>query len=181
MHKAPVTVITPTIEGRQHLLEEAWESVKNQDYPALQIPHIVRMDYYRMGPATIRNSMVQEVTTPYIAFLDDDDILYPNHISTLLIHIGKADLVYSWCDMINCDYWNPNSYFDAERLQHQNFIPVTCMMRTETFKRLGGFDPDAKEEDWDLWKRLVNSGGTVICVPEITWAYRKHEGNRSKF
>jgi glycosyltransferase involved in cell wall biosynthesis len=182
MSISPVTVITPTIDGREDFLDKAIESVLGQKSSFDRIPHLIAKDFGKVGPAKIRNTLVQEVNTPYIAFLDDDDIFYENHIETLVENASGADLVYSWCDMIGLNTsWNPNSLFDEKKLFRQNFIPVTCMVKTKTFRMLGGFSEVAREEDWDLWMRLVRSGGVVKCVPKVTWAYRKHEGNRSKF
>jgi len=72
-----VTVITPTVPGREKLLEECIESVRKQTLQP--VAHLVLMDKDKEGPAVIRNRLLKQVETEWVAFLDDDDLLMPNH------------------------------------------------------------------------------------------------------
>ena len=47
------------------------------------------------------------------------------------------------------------------------------------FEKVGGFDPKAKFEDWDLWKRILKAGGRFCYVPTATWEYRQQADSRN--
>jgi hypothetical protein len=176
--QADVTIITPTVASRTHLLAEAIHSISQQDLPAKS--HLIGVDLERNGPSPVRNKLFESVTTEWIGFLDDDDIAYPNHISSAARFFDTSDVVYTWCDVIGRDGFNPNSPFDERRLMNDgNIIPITAFVRSEVFRSVGGFDINARLEDWDLWKRLVTFGARFTYVPEITWCYRFLGNNRT--
>lgn len=173
-----VTVITPTIPERSNLLADAIDSVAAQQIQANG--HLIGVDSSRQGPSYIRNKLSKSVDTEWIAFLDDDDILYNNHISVASQAKDHSDIIYTWCTSVGRDNFNPNSYFDAERLMNAgNYIPVTTFVRTAAFFAVGGFDLEARFEDWDLWKRLYTNGYRFTCIPVITWSYRFLGNNRT--
>lgn len=178
MSKFEVTFITPTIPERSRLLCDAIGSVNQQIVPA--VDHLVGVDLQKRGPSYIRNQLSKSVETEWIAFLDDDDVVYDNHILEASAAAEKSDIIYTWCDSIGRGNFNPNSFFDETRLLRDgNFIPVTTFIRTSVFKEVGGFDLNARLEDWDLWKRLCIDGYRFTCVPVITWCYRFLGNNRT--
>lgn len=176
---ADVSVITPAIPERiDTMLSNCINSVVHQTFKPKA--HLVGIDYNRIGAGAMCNILVEKATTQYIAFLADDDIFYPNHLQVLCDNIGAADLIYSWCNVIGRGGWNPNAYFDADRLYIGNYIPSTVMMRTDVFRELNGFDQTPfAAEDWDMWLRMLNAGKVFKCVDEITWEYRFHGANIS--
>lgn len=178
MSSFDVTFITPTIPDRKNLLPDAIDSVSKQIIPA--VDHLIGVDLQAKGPSYIRNKLSKKVNTEWIAFLDDDDILYDNHILEASKVANDSDIIYTWCDSIGRDNFNPNSLFDGTRLiSDGNFIPVTTFIRSSAFHDIGGFDLEVRLEDWDLWKRLYTSGYKFTCVPVITWCYRFLGNNRT--
>lgn len=175
-----IAAVIPTIPGREALLEQALESVHAQTVPADQV--IVALDERREGPAAARNRGVQEASTDWVAFLDDDDVWYPNHLETLLQASGGADVVYSDCALVG-PHSHPdlNRDFDPFLLQLRNFIPVTALVRRNVFLDVGGFDPADDLEDWGLWKRLASAGCRFVHVPVTTWEYRFHRDGQRTF
>ena len=91
-----ITVCIPTIPPRAGFLTRALTSVLDQTLGATQI--IVTSDVHREGPAALRNRMLQQVRTKYVAFLDDDDEMLPKHLELLrgCAELTGADLVYPW-------------------------------------------------------------------------------------
>ena len=140
--------------------------------------HLIGIDYARRGPEAARNDLVAGASTEWVAFLDDDDVLYPHHLATLRAATDDADVVYSYCDVEGRNGWSPNQPFDVGALRAYNFIPVTAMVRRAAFVLAGGF-PAATHpvEDWHLWLRLLDQGARFRCVPEVTWRYRFHGDN----
>jgi glycosyltransferase involved in cell wall biosynthesis len=177
-----ITVITPTIEGREKLLEEAIQSVKNQTLPAV---HLFGLDYRHMGVAAMRNQLIDQARTEWVAFLDDDDVMYPNHLEVLAKECEEADVVYSDCDLVTVRDGKVEQYLDKpwktrpfvlEEIKHRNYIPVTALVR-RTWMIAKPFRPVPTAADWDLWIQLGEAGARFKYVPEITWMYRRHAGN----
>ena len=184
-----VTVITPTIPGRVDLLRRAFLSVKAQTAPvALEMMN----DETGLGPAVVRNHLMRRARTGWVAFLDDDDELYPDHIASLLAVAEDtgADVVYPDFDLVVDGEVRPSSdlvgdlTWNPDRLRGGNFIPVTVLARREAILDVGGFPqpgtpswPIHDCEDWGLWLRLLDAGATFAHLPMVTWAYHKHGGN----
>lgn len=190
-----VQIIIPTIPGREHLLRRALASIRES---SVNYDVTVVNDEARFGPARVRTTAVRG-DTEFVAFLDDDDELYPGHLDRLVAMAREtgADVVYPWFDlnvqgMIRNDM-NPLSSipegpaFDADRLRNDsNFIPVTCLVRTDMFVKVGGFPtpgstawPHDECEDWGLWLRLLDAGARFEHLPERTWIYHWHGRNTS--
>jgi glycosyltransferase involved in cell wall biosynthesis len=198
-----VTVVIPTIPGRDQVLRRAMSSVHAQQVP----PHDVRVviDTERHGAHWARNQALDLVTTDWIAWLDDDDELLPNHIKVLVRGANKsgADLVFTYAEFVGgrdplavmrgdgvvvpepINFpWNA----DAERSLrvHGNFIPVTYMVKTKAVRAVGGFPVPysfyAKYsnecEDYGLLLRLLDAGYKFHHVCGVrTWRYNFWDGN----
>lgn len=172
-----VTVITPTIPSRTHLLTECIASVSQQEEGVGS--HLIGVDNDGRGPGPIRNKLLEAVTTEWVTFLDDDDILFNNHFSIVNQNKHNGDLIYTFCSSIGRDNFNPNSLFDEKRLRSEgNYIPITVTVKTSYLRLVGGFS-DARLEDWDLWIRLLDAGAQFHCVPVVTWCYRFLGENRT--
>jgi len=166
-----VTLITPSLPERAGALAELQASVNRQTVPP--DVHLVAVDHAHAGPAAIRNQLLDAVRSDWVAFVDDDDLLDPHHLETLLAHTDTADVVYP---NLRCDgpplpakHW-PGP-FDRARLRRTGCFPITVLARTSTLRGAGGF-PDARYEDWALWNRIADQGGRFSYVDEITWTYR---------
>jgi glycosyltransferase involved in cell wall biosynthesis len=196
-----VTVVIPTIEGREHLLARALASVDAQERPPAAV--LVETDVDRTGAAATRNRALAKVTTRYVAFCDDDDELLPMHLRVLQERaaLTGADLVYPGMiavggrDPLACPVNNVlvNPYcvpFREEQKQHLltvgNFIPITWLGRTDLIQQVGGFpepwaDPSKGsgrvEEDYGLLINLLMAGAQFVHVPVRTWRYFFHEAN----
>ena len=180
-----IAVITPSLPTRAAMLAECTAAVSAQTQQP--VAHLIGIDHARAGTSAIRNILVSAASrayfAAYVALVDDDDLIHPNHLATLAAPAEHgADIVYSYCDVHGRD-WNPNAPFDAERLRHENYIPTTVLIRGSLLERLSGWMSSAAVphgwEDWDLWKRALDLGATFACVPEITWTYRFHLGNKT--
>jgi glycosyltransferase involved in cell wall biosynthesis len=181
-----VTILTPTIEGREELLAEAAASVQMQTE---EVAHMVWLDTDKMGPAWCRSRMLSLVRSEWVGFLDDDDLLDPGHVEALmaLLEDGGADLAWSRCRTTFAEGvahvritqgLRPN-YSDLLRPGARNFIPVTVLARTESVLRAGAFDPADRYEDYELWCRMLRQGQRFVHLPHATWTYRFLGGNRT--
>lgn len=132
----------------------------------------------------------------YIAFLDDDDIYYANHIESLVGTLEKKkDYGCAYSNSWRCYgevkdnvfiennrkvYELRPSYFDAELLHKNNYIStLNLMIRKNAFKKVGLFNEElTRMMDWDLLLRM-----TLHCkmlqVNIITGEYRWKSDNMS--
>jgi glycosyltransferase involved in cell wall biosynthesis len=177
-----VTVITPTIVGREGLLLECIESVKGQIEPVAD--HRWLLDVERRGPAYTRNRIAMDINTEWIAFLDDDDLLLPEHFNLHKEFVDTADVIFSWGEVVHGDGGRAlfdSSYNEERILAGHNSIPVTATVRRSLFNRVGGFDLNERFEDWALWKALILVGARFQCIQTVTWHYRiVTEGRNAK-
>lgn len=169
-----VTVITPSLPTRPYMLAEAARSVDAQT--VRPDAHLVGVDYARAGSAVMRNRLARAALTTWLAFLDDDDLLHPHHLETLLAHGDGADVIYS-----RPDGYDPTRPFDEAALRAGNFIPVTTLVRASVFHDAGGFPSEAPNgwEDWGLWLAILDRGGRFRHVDQVTWTYRIHDGSKT--
>lgn len=172
-----ITVVVPTIPSRAHLLGRALRSVEAQTLPASCV--IVEPDPERTGAAATRNRALAKVTTDFVAFVDDDDEWYPDHLRRLArcATLTGADLVYPGYDCTGEDPVNCFGLpFDGALLRRRNFIPVTVLARTLSVREAGGFQPHPDEhgdpcEDWGLWLAMHNAGARFVHLPRRTWLW----------
>jgi glycosyltransferase involved in cell wall biosynthesis len=198
-----VTVIIPTIPGREDLLQRAVASVQAQQVKPAAI--VIELDVNRTGAAATRNRAIETVETDWIAVLDDDDEFLPNHLKVLLrgANVSGADLVFSYAEFVGgrdplaclddngnlqpSPIWTPFGTWQEYSLRHLgNFIPCTVLMRTALVRQVGGY-PEAYQfdatvsrdcEDYGLLLRLLDAGAKFHHVVGVrTWRYHYHQGN----
>jgi len=197
---ADVTVVIPTITGRDELLQRALLSASQQTRPPKAI--IVVKDKERRGAAFARNLGLTQVQTTWTAWLDDDDELLEDHIESLRNGAAwsGADLVYSYAEFVGGR--DPLAAPDEEGILREspidlpwntrqeqhirsvgNFIPVTYMVKTELAVQVGGmpaaWSPEWPQdcEDWGFLIRLLDAGAAFHHVPKRTWRYYFHDDN----
>jgi LmbE family N-acetylglucosaminyl deacetylase/glycosyltransferase involved in cell wall biosynthesis len=123
----------------------------------------------RQGRSAAANRGVAAAQRELVAFLDDDDLCYPDHVERLLRaqRSGPEPVVYS--DAVTAVYarkgevWEARTRtlqysldFDPEYLLLANYIPLhTLLLPNALFVKVGGFDKALEySEDWDFLIRL---------------------------
>ena len=186
-----ISIVTPSIPTRATELVRALRSAAFQSFPPAAISVAVDLD--REGAAVTRTRACQAVETEWIAFLDDDDELWPDHLLTLATAQAEtgADVVYPWCEVVGGS--DPFPQFEGQPWDPAapHLFPITTLVRTEVVEAAGYFlgprldptefdPPDMTEggEDWPFWLR-VNEIATIHHHPERTWTWHHHGGNTS--
>jgi glycosyltransferase involved in cell wall biosynthesis len=154
--------------------ERAVASVHAQNYaPTGGIA--VALDAVGEGAAATRNRALELVTTEWVAFLDSDDELYPDHLKLCARYarLTGVDVVYPGWDGPDPTGMFGKS-FDPVLLQRANYIPVTTLCRTAAVRAAGGFQDHPDEsgdpcEDWGLWLAMVEQGAKFGHLPIRTW------------
>jgi len=182
-----ITVVIPTIPTRrQTYLHRALDSVLQQTLSPDAL--IVEVDHRHAGAAATRNAGLEKVTTPWVAFLDDDDEFLPEHLALCRTHamLTGADMVYPWFEVP--EGWDPfpdreGQAFDPVVLETRNTIPITVLIKTELIKAVGGFEPkgppDNPCDDWGAWIKVRNAGAKIEHLNRRTWLWHWHGGNTS--
>lgn len=177
-----ITLIIPTIPPRAGLLQRMLNSVSKQT----MMPTVVSVetDPNATGSAPTRNRALERVTTTWVTFADDDDILLPHHIKTLAdaqVESG-ADVVYSWYEVIDGGT-DPrpdrfNKPFDADELRRGSYIAVNSLVRTSLAK-MAKFEWKDGLDDWHFYLRLLDLGAMFHHVPSRTFLWSHHGKNTS--
>ncbi|ASI99975.1 glycosyltransferase family 2 protein [Thermococcus gorgonarius] len=201
-----VSVIIPTVQGRENLLKRAIQSVLNQTFQDLEIiivgnpekesiqkslkdDRIIILNEPNANVSEARNIGMKHARGEYIAFLDDDDEWIESKLEkqVKLFKESKIGLVYTHYLKIL-----PNGTILREKqecisgkvykkLITGNFIGTsTVMIRRDVIKRVGFFDESLKfAEDWDYWLR-ISQKYPVGCIPEPLAKYYLSSNLREK-
>lgn len=180
-----ITVVIPTIPGREADLQRALYSVSCQTLPAHKV--IVALDQDGEGAAATRQRGLEQVETPWVAFLDDDDWFAPIHLERMLAHALEtgADFVYSWFQTVppGLDPF-PHTHFTRD------FDPddpiettITTLVRTGIAKQVGFKPLDRGEnnggEDRYFTLGCLALGAHISHLKERTWYWNMHGRNTS--
>lgn len=174
-----ITVITPTIKGREDMLKTCKKSVAAQTKPA---KHTVILDKHRAGAPKIRNQAVKNAKTEWVLFLDDDDALHPKHIEKIEPFLQDYDVVFTWPRYVGMPVQPQWLYkeFDPSILDEWCPWGQCAAVRRSKYLEVGGQpEKGVVFEDWALWKRLRDGGARFKIVPEILWIHRWHPAQRT--
>jgi GT2 family glycosyltransferase len=208
-----VTVITRTYHGRAMFLKQAIQSVFNQTYDSIELivvedggdsqhalvssllaPHGCQVRYIsnaKLGRSAAGNAGMAAATGEYVMFLDDDDLLFADHIEILVSELQrnpKLAAAYSLAMEVRTKVAPDNlsyveEHYSTPKLFHQewdydvlldhNFIPIQAILfKQELYKHRGGFDIELDQlEDWNLWLRY-GFDATFQFVPKTTSLFR---------
>lgn len=124
---------------------------------------------YNQGLAAARNTGIKLARGKYLAYIDDDDLYYSDHLETLVNFLENNEYKAAYTDayrahkIMESGLYRitkkdvPYSYdFDYQRILSTNFIPSLCVMHEkQCLDTVGYFDENLnRHEDWDLWLRL---------------------------
>lgn len=184
-----VSVIMPTY-NRGEVIRESMESVLKQDFDDLElvvvndggddkVETIVdelndgRIRYIKIEHAGLSGALNEGLRTArgeYIAYLDDDDIYYPDHLSTLIkvARDNKKDFVYSKSRMMrgirdDCGRYmsfrdlgtNTLPYKKSTLATRLGISTLNVLHKRELVRKVGLFNLELPcSMDWDYWMRL---------------------------
>lgn len=143
------------------------------------------------GVAVARNLGFENVTTPFVVFLDGDDELGSEFARQCLLgfhrnSVGLSYTAWAWTEADGRSGVVAADKFSYERMMaRQNQIPTCCMIRSRAFRAAGGYrqryaPTGAGSEDAALWTLLGSLGWEVSYVPgSIGFTYHAGIGHTS--
>ena len=214
--KSLVSVIMPAYNAEKYI-GESIESVLYQTYPYWELLVIddgstdstkevvrqfldldSRIKYYyqdngKQGKA--RNLGIEKSKGEYLAFLDSDDLWFPNKLEIQIHEIIEKDV-----DLIFCDsyiYSDGTSILKRDKVGVKdgvysgeeaiklfiecNRIPIlTVLAKKSAVQKVGGFIESVEVqygEDYHLWLKLLLSGSTFFSSSEALAKYRIHSNS----
>lgn len=213
----PISVVIP-LYNKEHEIVETLQSVLNQTYSDFEIiivndgstdnsiskvntikdPRIKIFSKNNEGVSIARNFGVEKASFDYIAFLDADDLWYPNHLETLQQMIQKFpqqtwyatsyEKIYSknlktpmvsplntkgneWVGIVS-------NFFKNSKIDSLAWTSSVGMKKS-FFNSLEGFNPNITHtEDIDLWIRAALES-SLVFTNKITSIYNLIANNRS--
>jgi predicted HAD superfamily hydrolase/glycosyltransferase involved in cell wall biosynthesis len=186
-------------------LSDAIESVSNQSYPNIEIvlvnakglnhtpvldgsiaPRSVR--YVDLGRPLARsaaaNAGLDAARGDYLSFLDDDDLLLPEHIENLVRALEAApaaSAAYASTRVVSAGGEMIGRFaepYSAPRLWTGNYLPIHAVLFRRAIVEKGcRFDETLETyEDWDFWLQ-ASQNAEFLHVPAETAIYRAGIGN----
>lgn len=141
-----------------------------------------------LGVARARNHGLEHVLTPWVSFLDDDDVWAPFHLRDVMAAIeaaGEVDVAVAGSITTNGSR-HPTKEKPApapeelpELLYRENVIgtPSRVALRADAVRAAGGFDLELSlAADWDMWLRVVRAGN-VASTTGLSVGYTEHGAN----
>jgi glycosyltransferase involved in cell wall biosynthesis len=200
-------VVIPTRDRREWLVQ-CLESVSSQKHPASEVividdgsidgtaemlreryPAVRVLRTIGVGPARARNAGISAATSAYVAFLDSDDLWYPDTLAHMAGVLSVRNPPAIICGRTEGFEGNDPPNIPPEHRQalsariFQSFVsalplpefphPSTVAIRRETLALADGFASDGwNGEDVDLFLRIGGSGGCAV-IDEPPLAMRR--------
>lgn len=160
------------------------EQLEQQYFNPEQHPdwRLLRIENSYLGEARNRAAALAE--GEWLLFLDDDDVLKPHALETLVDVAArtKAQALSSWLDEFATDinplkangtlphrrtYWFLGQSISAGMMSNC-FGSGNIFVSHETFKTIGGFSTyrEVGAEDWEFYVRLALGGHKQLTIPE---------------
>lgn len=195
--------------GRPQVLRYSLESIRKQTYPDIEVivvedgentaENLIQTEFadmdiryhntgMRLGRSRVGNIALQMASGEYLNFLDDDDMLYPNHTEVLLRTLSETQkkVAYAVADAAVSVYSKRKKEYRTlyKYIQHNlpfnrlyftfnNFLPIqTVMFHRSLFEQYGGLREELDAlEDWDMWLRYA-AHEDFAYVNQVTSMYR---------
>lgn len=169
-----VSVLTPSVPERAHMLAEACASVAAQTCRDWE--HLTLVDDDYAGCARTVNRLAEEAVGEWLFILADDDLLQPGCLQAHLDAVPDgADVIYGPPTVEGED---PGQFCGGPP-----GIPSASLIRWTLWEHLGGYDERLRErEDRDLYERALGLGYRFHRIPDGMWTYRLGHplGNKSR-
>jgi len=163
-----LSVLIPTIDGREQLLNRLCEVLKPQADEHNVILMILKDDK-QITTGEKRNIMIEGCITKYCVFVDDDDVVSSDYLSHIIRGIDTGADAIGFKGVITSDGRNPNTFIHSDRyskwyeertakgIVYCRPINHICPIKTEIARQIK-YKHITFGEDKDYSDRLKQSG-----------------------
>ena len=169
-----VTVVIPVgpAHGAAGVFQEA---VASADAQTLPVKVIVQHDEQGRGASWARNAAMRRVKTPFVVFLDADDLLHPQFVEQTVTRWKPGHYVYTDY-AVNGQRRDTPDKLDIWRAGQEHITPT--LLPVAAWRAVGGFDEQLDTlEDEDFYTKLHAFGWCGIRCPQMLIDYRRSKGN----
>lgn len=171
--------------------DDTIEILRGQEARGLRV---IARDHNSGSPSAPRNDGIAVARGAFLAFLDQDDEWYPDKLRRQIAVISqREDMVMIGCraeevwpdgsrTMMNATHAPPVGREAWRMMLRESFyVPSMIVARTETVRRVGGFDEARRsgEEDQDFLIRMAVEG-EVGFLDQVLAIGHEHSENMSK-
>lgn len=141
------------------------------------------------GLSATLNEALEWCRGEYFSVIASDDIMLKNKTKTQVVFLesnagvvavsGGIQLVDELNNKLDIEVRKSREYVFKDIIMHKFHLPAPSqMLRLETVKRIGGYNPEIIIEDWYMWLKL-SEVGRVFYISDIFALYRQHDSNFS--
>ena len=137
-----------------------------------------------LGQFKNRNKIVDYAQGKYLKYLDSDDMIYPYGLEQLVYYMEQfPEAGYGLCSIDQDNeklfplFLTPEETYKRHFLEKKQVFhkaPLSSIIRTDVFKKLGGFPHEAVSGDFAMWCELSLKTSVVLMPRGFVW-YRVHE------
>jgi len=189
LHQALASVVAQTFQN--------WEAIIVNNFSTDDTINIVEsfgekrfhlINFHNNGViAASRNEGIRQSNGPVIAFLDSDDLWYPNKLEHCMpafdAHVDVVCHGENWIsDGTNSRQvlYGPQKNARYARLLYRgNCVSTSAtLVRKDLLTEVGSFSIDSEyitAEDYDLWLQLAQRKSRFTFIPEILGEFRQHQ------
>lgn len=201
-HTPLISIITPAYNA-EHFITDAIDSVLEQTYAhwemiivddcstdntvekiELSMKQDDRISFFglteNLGSAIARNTAINMAKGRYIAFLDSDDIWFPEKLEKQLRFMQENNIAFSFTEYmrikgdgteLNANIKAPRSIGYEGLLKHCVIGCLTVMLDKEKIGKVHMIELRARQ-DYVLWLNITKQGFLAYGIPEVLAKYR---------
>ncbi len=188
------------------IVEQSWENVElivvddGSSDGSVEILESLSKEYgfefiaqKNKGLTATLNDVLARSRGIYFCMLSSDDIAFPDKLGKQVAFMeSRPDVGLCGGSAISIDEngvrckkqkklkYAELDFDDVFTLRMDGPSAPTMMARTEALRDVGGYDPNIRLEDMDMWLKLTYGGWRLICLEEDFAYYRVHESNTYK-